>query len=128
MTPVEPVRRTAVSRAVLRIIAKIWFALLIAGSLQPARPDIVVLAHREIHWVAGGGAAFLLFSLSQTRRQEILRACIIFFLASSLEVVQHLINRNRMEWRDVRDDGFAILAAFALYLLAGAWKPTPDSR
>jgi hypothetical protein len=128
MTPVEPVRRTAVSRAVLRIIAKIWFALLIVGSLQPARPDIVVLAHREIHWVAFGGAAFLLFSLSQTRRQEILRACIIFFLASSLEVIQHLINRNRMEWRDVRDDGFAILAAFALYLLAGAWKPTPDPQ
>ena len=118
----------SIPRVVLRIVAKIWLALLIVGSLQPARPGIVILAHREIHWVAFGGAALLLFSLSLTRRQEVLRAFIIFFLASSLEVAQHLINRNHMEWRDVGDDGLAILVAFALYRLPGAWKPTPDPQ
>jgi len=84
--------------------------------------------HREIHWAAFAGAALLLFTLSQTRRQEILRACTIFVLGFSLEFLQYLVNRNRMEWRDVLDDGLAILVAFAFYSLSGAWKPTPDPR
>jgi len=70
----------------------------------------------------------LLLCLSQTRRQEIVRACTILVLGLSLEVLQHLANRNRMEWRDISDDGLAILAAFALYRLAGSWKPVPDPR
>lgn len=57
------------------------------GSLQPARPDIVKGFHREIHWVGFAGAALLLLYLSRTRRQEILRAFIIFFLGLSLEVL-----------------------------------------
>jgi hypothetical protein len=128
-TPVESVQRTVVSRAMLRTAAKIWLVLLIAGSLQPGRPGIVTGGggiHREIHWVAFGGAALLLFALSQTLRQEILRAGALFFLGLSIEVLQYLVNRNRMEWRDVRDDGIAIVVAFALYRLTGAWKPTPD--
>lgn len=128
-TPAEPIRRTVVSRATLRIVAKIWLALLIAGSLQPVRPGIVTGVadvHRGLHWVAFGGAALLLFSLAQSRRQEIMRAVALLFLGLSIEVLQYLVNRNRMEWRDVRDDGLAILVGFALYVLAGAWKPTPD--
>lgn len=124
--PGGPVRRTAVSRGVLRVLVSVWLALLIAGSLQPARPSIVIGVHREIHWVAFAGAAFLLFSLSRSRRQEILRAGSIFFLGLSLEVVQHLANRNRMEWRDIADNALAILVALALYRLSGAWKPAPD--
>jgi hypothetical protein len=33
-----------------------------------------------------------------------------------------------MEWRDIGDDGFAILVAFALYYLTGSRKPKPDQR
>jgi hypothetical protein len=128
MTPVELVRRTALSRAVLRIVATLWLGLLIVGSLQPARPSIIKGVHREIHWVAFAGAVLLLCCLSRTRSWEILSAFNIFFLGVSLEVLQHLIYRNALEWRDVSDDGFAILVAFGLYSLTGAWKPRSDSR
>ena len=123
---VEPVRGTAVSRAALRTVAWVWIALLIAGSLQPARPGLVKGLHREIHWVGFAVAALLLFSLSRTRRREILGACTILLLGVSLEILQHLIYRNHLEWRDVADDALAIFLAFALYRLTGAWKPKLD--
>jgi hypothetical protein len=78
--------------------------------------------------VAFGGAALLLLALSKTRRREILGAVGIFLLGLSLEVLQYLINRNFLEWRDVRDDGLAVVVAFALYRLTGGWKPVPDPR
>ena len=40
----------------------------------------------------------------------------------SLECLQHLIYHNLMEWRDVRDDTLAVLAAFVLYRLGGTCK------
>ena len=126
MPPGEPLRRTTVSRTVLRIVTWIWLALLILGSLQPARPGIVKGNHLPIHYVAFAGAALLLLSLSRTRRREILGACAIFFLGFFLELLQHLIYRNHLERRDVAEDGLAILLAFALYRLTGAWKPRPD--
>jgi hypothetical protein len=124
--PAEPVRRSIVSRAILRTITWVWIALLIAGSLQPARPGLVKVVHREIHWAGFAGAAVLLFSLSKTRRREILGAGAIFLLGVSLEVLQHLTYRNDLELRDIADDGLAILAAFAVYRLMGAWKPKSD--
>jgi len=124
--PEERVRRGGVSRGALRIAAWVWISLLVAGSLQPARPGIVKGLHREIHWVAFAGAAVLLFSLSKTRRREILGAGAIFLLGVSLEVLQHLTYRNDLELRDIADDGLAILAAFAVYRLMGAWKPKSD--
>jgi hypothetical protein len=126
MAPGEPLRRTAVSRSVLRIVTWIWLALLILGSLQPARPGVVKGNHVPIHYVAFAGAALLLFSLSRSRRREALGALATFFLGFSLELLQHLIYRNHLEWRDVADDGLAILLALALYRLTGAWKPRPD--
>jgi hypothetical protein len=123
----ESVSRIAVSRTVVRAAAWIWIAVLVAGSLQPARPGAVKMLHREVHWVAFAGAGLLLFALSKTRRREILGACTIFLLGVSLEVAQRSIYRNHLEWRDIADDGVAILAAFALYRLMGAWKPRPDA-
>ena len=128
--PVET-SRAAVPPHVLRIVTWLWIALLIVGSLKPARPGLVTGVHWEIHWLAFAGGALLLFLLSSTRRQEILRAFAIFFLGLSLEFLQHLIYRNRLEWRDIADDGVAILVAFALYRLLGARKlgsdPAPQS-
>src|SRR5450631_3469209 len=107
-SPPKPVGRTAVSRVVVRATAWVWIALLVAGSLQPSRPGAVQGFHREIHWAAFAGAALLLFALSQTRRREILGACAVFLLGVSVEVAQHLIHRNRLEWPDVADDALAI--------------------
>jgi hypothetical protein len=121
--PDGPGRWPTVSRAVVRAAAWMWIVLLVAGSLQPARPGAVKALHREIHWVAFAGAALLLFALSKTRRREILAAWTIILLGVSLEVAQHLIYRNHLEWRDIGDDAVAILAAFVIYRLTGAWKP-----
>jgi len=106
----------------------VWLALLIAGSLQPARPGGFHFIHREIHWLAFAGASLLLFLLSRTRTQETLRAIAILLLGFCLEFAQHLIYRNPVEWRDVRDDALAILLAFVLYRLTGSWKPRPLPR
>ncbi|MGP8246941.1 MAG: hypothetical protein ACLQVN_20785 [Bryobacteraceae bacterium] len=105
-----------------------WLAVLIAGSLQPARPDRFHYLHREIHWLAFAGASLLLFVLARTRQREVLRAFAILSLACFLELLQHLIYGNSLEWRDIRDDALAILLTFALYRLTGSWKPRPASR
>lgn len=112
----RPDSPAAVPRTLLRIVVTVWITLLIAGSLQPARPGIVTGHHRLLHWVAFAGATLLLISLSETRRQEILRAFTVFFMGVSLEVLQHLMYRNPLEWRDIADDSVAVLAAFALCL------------
>ncbi len=43
-------------------------------------------------------------------------------LGLSLECLQHLIYRNVVEWRNVRDDTLAVLTAFALYRLSATAK------
>ena len=103
-------------------IAQAWILLLIVGSLQPARPGPVVGLHREVHWLAFSGAAFLLFTISRNRRQEIYSAVAVFILGLSLEFLQHLIYRRQMEWWDVRDDTLAILIGLALFQLSRHWK------
>ncbi len=107
---------------IIRWLAQLWTLLLVVGSLQPARPGPVAGLHREIHWLAFAGVAFLLLLIAHTRRQEIRSAFAMCVLGLSLEYLQHLIYRNRMEWRDVRDDTLAIAAAFALYRLARTCK------
>jgi hypothetical protein len=117
-----------VRRPVFRIAALLWILLLTVGSLQPARPRVVKRVHREIHWVGFAGAAVLLFCQSRTRREEIVAAAATVLLGVSLEFLQHVIYRGSMEWRDIGDDGLAVLLAFALYRMAAAWRITPDPR
>ena len=105
-------------------IAQAWILLLIVASLQPARPGPVVGLHREVHWLAFAGAAFLLFHVSRNRIQEVCSALGLFALGLSLEFLQHVIYRGHMEWWDVRDDSLAILAALALYWLTRSRKPS----
>ena len=122
----QAVRRTALSPVMLiRIVTLAWVALLVIGSLQPARPSLVKAAHREIHWLGFAVPAILQFIVARTRRQEILGGFAIFSLGLSIEVLQHLMYGIRLEWLDVRDNGLAILAAYALYHLAGARKLAP---
>jgi hypothetical protein len=109
------------AQIILRL-AQVWILVLIVGSLQPARPTPVLGLHREIHWLAFAGASFLLLLLSRNRRWEVRNVIATFLLGLSLEYLQHLIYRNAMEWRDVRDDALAIVVAFALYRLAGTYK------
>ena len=104
---------------IIRRIAQGWLLLLILGSLQPVRPAPFVGLHRGIHILAFAGAAFLLLLISRTRRQQIRGVIAMCLLGLFLESAQHLVYRHPMEWRDVRDDTLAVLAAFALYQSAG---------
>jgi hypothetical protein len=73
----------------IRRIAQAWLLLLVIGSLQPARPGPVHAMHREIHFLAFGGAAFLLLLVTRNRREEIgvvVGGCL---LGLSLEYLQH---------------------------------------
>jgi hypothetical protein len=107
----------------VRRIAQAWILLVIAGSLQPSRPGVVLGLHREIHWAAFAGAAFLLLLVSRSRGQELCSAIGMCLLGLSLEFGQHLLYGKAMEWRDVADDAVAILAAVVLYrLIRGAGK------
>jgi hypothetical protein len=96
--------------------------LVAVGPLHPVEPGPVVDLHRGIHWLAFGGAAFLLLLLSRNRRQEILSVIATCLLGLSLEYLQHLIYHIEIEWFDVRDDALAALVALALYGLAGTCK------
>ena len=114
---------------IIRRITLAWLLFIIVGSLQPARPGHNVALHRGIHWLAFACTAFLLLLLSRNRRQEIRGVVAACLLGLSLEYVQHVVYRNAMEWRDVRDDTLAILAALALYRLAGTcWAAFAATR
>jgi hypothetical protein len=128
MSAVEPLAGSSgVARSVLRMVAGLWLALVVIGSLQPARPGVVRGVHREIHWVAFAGATLLLLLLSRTRAQEILAAAGILLLGASLETLQHLIYSHPMEWLDIGDDAIAALAAIMIYLGISIWRARPGS-
>ena len=130
-------------RNVIRRLAEVWLLLVVVGSLQPTRlfvaakslrignpeftgswqagtPIPALELHREIHWLAFGGVAFLLLLLTRSRREEICSAFAAGLLGMFLEFLQHLIYHIPMEWLDVRQDVLAIVAIFALYQIAGA--------
>lgn len=117
MAPTEPARLDMMPRAVLRIVTCLLFLVLIVGSLQRRRPGFFRPFHREIHWLAFAGAAFLLLLLSRSRREVILGVLGTCFLAISLEYLQHRIflPHDPMEWHDVRDDALGVMLALALY-------------
>jgi hypothetical protein len=92
------------------------------GPLPNVGPGPVVDLHREIHWLAFGGAAFLLLLLSRNRRQEVRGIVATCILGLSLEYLQHLIYHIHMEWIDVGDDALAAFAALTLYWLVGTCK------
>ena len=103
---------------IVRRLTPIWILLLVAGSLQPARLALLGGLHRPLHWLVFSGTAFLLLLAARNLRQELCGVAAACLLGLSLECLQHLIYRNPMEWRDVRDDGLAVLLALALYRLA----------
>lgn len=95
-------------------------------SLQPLRPsagNALHYLHRPFHFVAFGLTALLLwrffsvaawpliFSGVLAARSGVGAVLATIVLGGTLELLQHLIYHNRMEWWDVRDDGSAAIAA-----------------
>jgi hypothetical protein len=119
----RPVR--ALNPTIIRRVTQVWLAVLILGSLQPARPKPVVSMHLGIHLLGFGGAVFLLLLLADNLLREIRAVVGMCLLGLTVELLQHLMYGNVMEWWDVRDDALAILTAWALYRLV--WKVRPET-
>lgn len=124
----------ALKRATIVLrVTQIWIAILIVGSLQPSRPERVAGLHREIHWVAFAGAAWLALLFSRTRRDEVRNMIAVCCLGVLLEWLQNLLYRKGMEWLDVGDDILATIVTFAVYRSARAWSaassaPPPSTK
>jgi hypothetical protein len=118
----------------LESLAAIWIVALIVGSLQPRRPsrEILSLVHRPFHFVAFALTALLLWSSFTVANRAFLAAMfrpakvwIDAFLATialggAIEVLQYLINRDRIEWWDIRDDALGAATAILVVHLARA--------
>lgn len=109
----------------LRRIAALWTAAVIAISLQPLRPSHSAksLLHRPAHFLLFGLTAVILwlfFAAPPGRPDRAFPKALAFtiLLGYFIELLQHLIYRNRMEWWDVRDDALSAVAALALLALA----------
>ena len=98
----------------MRRMAQAWLLVVVVGSLQPARPGPVRAIHSEVHFIFGFTALFLLL-LARNGRQEMWAIAGTCLLGLALELTQHLIYHNAMEWGDVATDLLATLAVSALF-------------
>jgi hypothetical protein len=110
----------------LKILTASWVGVLAAVSLQPWRPGTaasLAQVHRPFHFVAFALTALLLWRFLEVVDRTFPASRILaarawlsalvatIVLGGILELLQHAIYRNRMEWWDVRDDALAAIAA-----------------
>ena len=110
----------------MKACSAMWVGGLIAVSLQPWRPQAATALagfHRPFHLAAFALTALVLWRFFDVaggsflpRRFPSARGWIHALLATIvlggiIEVLQHLIYRNPMEWGDVRDDALSAIAA-----------------
>jgi hypothetical protein len=118
----------------LKFFAGLWITVVVAISLQPLRPPHgsgLSRLHRPAHFLLFGFTAFILSRLfaainwRQLPRYIASRPWVIAIVSTAalglaIELLQHLIYHNQMEWWDVRDDAIAAALAILLDLAARA--------
>ena len=111
------------ARQQLRALLFFWIAALVIGSFLPPQTkqwlgtrsaeDSSVspsLAHRCWH-IAGFGSAALLASVTtRVPRALALQSAGLLALGAAIECLQMLIFAAELEWWDIRDDGYGIIA------------------
>ena len=116
----------------VKLIAWLWTAAVVAISLQPLRPhhgSALSRMHRPLHFLLFGITALILWRLFVSvdwpripklfaARPWLVALLSTAALGTAIELLQHLIYRDRMEWWDVRDDSLAAIGAVLLILLA----------
>ena len=89
-----------------------WIVILVISSLQPFRPVIMARngtwAHLILHVLVFGFAAFLLLNRAVASWVVVLGT---LCLATGIELLQHLIYGQRLEWRDLCADALGIALA-----------------
>jgi len=97
-------------------IAPWWIVALLVGSLMPldAKQAIGTVGglHRGYHFLSFGSTALLLQLTQPTRRGRMAVCALVIALGASLEILQHVIYGNVLEWWDIRDDAFGVIAAY----------------
>jgi hypothetical protein len=124
----------------LRRIAPVWIACLILGSLLPGEAKIAIGSsrlseqqdrppsaaelgewkHRTFHLVGFGATAFLFLVIARSATGELVSMVGIFGLGVAIEFAQVFVYANRLEPEDMRDDGYAIVAVYAVWLVTRA--------
>ncbi len=117
------------------MLANLLLLSLIVGSFLPSKQKLMIGAqhhgrvetravdpiHRLYHFASFGltAAAFLL--LATSTKSEAVTATLIFGLGCLIETTQCLLAKpHLLEWWDIRDDFYAVAAAFALTEVANA--------
>ena len=109
----------------VKLIAWLWTAAVVAISLQPLRPhhgSALSRMHRPLHFLLFGITALILWRLFVSvdwpripklfaARPWLVALLSTAALGTAIELLQHLIYRDRMEWWDVRDDSLAAIGA-----------------
>jgi len=113
----------------LKVFTAGWVTGFVAVSLQPWRPETTSRLsqfHRPFHLAAFAITALLLWRFLALAGSALLVPRILaarvwitalfatIILGACLELLQHLIYRNPMEWWDVRDDALGAIAAILL--------------
>jgi hypothetical protein len=124
-----------IPKKILRVLAAILIAAIIVGSFLPGKEKVwigtqqskragsksssISKKHRLYHFGSFGFAALTLLLLARGVREEIKHAVFIFILGCLIEIIQCLSSRRHiLEWWDIRDDLYAIVAIFCLIQLA----------
>ena len=109
------------TRQLLRLLAAVWIAGLVAVSLQPWRPpgESQSIVHNVWHVTFFGAVGVMLCALSRNGRQASTAALGIFCLAVAIETGQHLLYKDPFEWWDVRDDTIGVAFAWMLIRWTG---------
>ena len=115
------------SRRQLRTLLLFWIAALVIGSFLPSQakqwlgtrsPQRAYASpsrpHRCWHIVAFGSAALLASAIAPMRRALVLHAAGLIALGAAIECLQRLIYAADLEWWDIRDNGYGIVA-FSLF-------------
>jgi hypothetical protein len=132
--------RTPLQRT-LRKIAPVWVLCLVIGSMLPGETKLrlhttgkqqmhhqtkeVTRGHHLYHYGSFGLTAVLFLAIAESRREEWRAIARVILIGLGIEITQHLVYLSVFEWWDVRDDGVAALAVFALWHLRRA---SPNTR
>ncbi|MBV9269355.1 MAG: hypothetical protein JO061_24515 [Acidobacteriaceae bacterium] len=135
-----PRYKSLIPKRWLEMIAPVWILCLILGSFLPGptkqrlgtlNPEAhhhiihVIWRHRIAHLVAFGSTALLLMMLADTRRGEFSAATSVFLLGLLIECVQPVVYGTVFEYWDLRDDFYAVSAAFAGVQIARDYRSGP---
>jgi hypothetical protein len=115
-TAPRPVLRVFLKRAVLAGAALLWIAGLVFVSLHQVVPHAPQgsMLHPIEHVVAFGILGIMLLPLCRSRGPKLVVILAILGFACALEIGQHQLFRQPIEWWDVRDDGTGLLLALLL--------------